>query len=262
MIPRNWREVFAAIRSGRLGRRSGRHRDLPPSVLSPVAKAELYTAKGSPSVDARPAPGAAGRSARLAAGRAAAAAGASLRGAIQPPADRRRSSRSIGLGYAPAPLPRQAGRRASQPPTQLRAALDPLVKDDDRARRRGAADPDAPSLSSEARAEAGQRVAWTYYLRRPRHRRAPRRRHLAGRRDRRMGDPGGVGLRAGVVADQRLRTPRRALSAKSRPPAREQRARRRRLLLGGARRAGVPPPARGRSAAEGGGPQLPKASTG
>ena len=50
-IPRDWREVFAAIRSGNWSSASAGIAVLPPSVLTPLAKAELYTAKGSPVVD-------------------------------------------------------------------------------------------------------------------------------------------------------------------------------------------------------------------
>ena len=50
-IPRDWREVFAAIRNGQWASAEAGIAVLPNHVLSPVAKAELYIAKGSPVVD-------------------------------------------------------------------------------------------------------------------------------------------------------------------------------------------------------------------
>src|SRR5918912_203527 len=50
--PRDWRGVFDAIDSGNWAAARAGIATLPPSVLTPVAKAEYYTAKGSPMVDA------------------------------------------------------------------------------------------------------------------------------------------------------------------------------------------------------------------
>src|SRR4051812_22628857 len=47
-VPRDWRGVFDAIDSGNWASAQAGITVLPPSVLTPVAKAELYTAKGSP----------------------------------------------------------------------------------------------------------------------------------------------------------------------------------------------------------------------
>ena len=109
----------------------------------------------------------------------------------------------------------------------------------------------APYLSYEARAEAGQRVAWSYYRRGPRCRRSPGCRHLSCRREWRVGDPVGLGLRPCLLAPQRLQCGVERL-----PRSRLARAAARtwcgRLLLGGPRRASLPPPAIGRASAEGG----------
>ena len=52
IIPRDWRGVFAAIDGGEWeGARLG-IAALPDDVLKPLAKAELFTARGSPTVDA------------------------------------------------------------------------------------------------------------------------------------------------------------------------------------------------------------------
>ena len=49
-IPRSWAEVFSSIRGLRWAEAQAGIAVLPPSVVTPVAKAELYTAKGSPPV--------------------------------------------------------------------------------------------------------------------------------------------------------------------------------------------------------------------
>src|SRR5215203_1593353 len=50
-VPRDWRGVFDAIYSGDWAAARAGTAALPPSVITPVAKAELYTAKNSPVVD-------------------------------------------------------------------------------------------------------------------------------------------------------------------------------------------------------------------
>ena len=50
-VPKDWRGVFDAIDTGNWASAQAGIATLPPSILTPVAKAELYTAKGSPVVD-------------------------------------------------------------------------------------------------------------------------------------------------------------------------------------------------------------------
>jgi len=50
-VPKDWRGVFDAIDSGNWAAAQTGIAALPKSVLTPVAKAELYTARGSPVVD-------------------------------------------------------------------------------------------------------------------------------------------------------------------------------------------------------------------
>ena len=50
-IPKDWRAVFDAIDAGNWASARAGIAALPQSVLTSVARAELYTAKGSPSVD-------------------------------------------------------------------------------------------------------------------------------------------------------------------------------------------------------------------
>src|SRR5947209_6105354 len=50
-VPKDWRGVFDAIDAAQWASARAGIAALPPSVLTPVAKAELYIAKGSPTVD-------------------------------------------------------------------------------------------------------------------------------------------------------------------------------------------------------------------
>ena len=50
-VPRDWRGVFDAIDAGNWAAAQAGISTLPPSPLTPVARAELYTAKNSPVVD-------------------------------------------------------------------------------------------------------------------------------------------------------------------------------------------------------------------
>ena len=160
VVPKDWRGVFAAIRSGDwAGAQAGIYA-LPADVLTPLAKAELYTAKGSPPVDLgrlqallaeAPELPDADQLARL----------AMTRGATTPPAIYQ-ERQVVGLGSGP--------RRYRAKPVQgepyadaLRAQLDEYVKANDAANAEAAFLSQAPWLSANARTEAAQRVAWIYY---------------------------------------------------------------------------------------------------
>lgn len=161
VAPRDWRGVFAAIRAGNWAAAQAGIATLPPSVLTPVAKAELYTAKGSPQVDLprlqsllaeAPELPDADQIARMANGRGAVS--------IQPIPARP----VVSLGSAPR---RYRARPVSGEPIAdaLRTQLEALVKTDDAANAEAAFLAQAPYLSADARAEAAQRVAWIYYIR-------------------------------------------------------------------------------------------------
>ena len=159
-IPRNWRDTFVAIRSGQWRAAEAGIASLPPHVLTPVAKAELYTAKGSPVVplekllallaEAPDLPHAE-QLARL----------ATVRGATVPPAYFQKKQLSW-LGNAPS---RSRARPVTGDPAadQLRAGLEPLVKNNSPVEAEQLLLQYIHLLTPEARAEAAQRVAWTYY---------------------------------------------------------------------------------------------------
>lgn len=159
--PTDWRGVFAAIRAGNWAAAQAGIATLPPDVLTPVAKAELYTAKGSPAVDLprlqaliseAPDLPDADQLARMAITR-----GATTAPLIVP------AKAVVGLGSGPR---RFKARPVSGEPLAdaLRTQLDGYVKADDAANAEAAFLVQAPSLSADARAEAAQRVAWIYYV--------------------------------------------------------------------------------------------------
>jgi soluble lytic murein transglycosylase-like protein len=160
IIPTDWRSVFDAIRAGDwAGAQAGIY-SLPAGVLTPVALAELYTAKGSPPVSLQqvqallaqaPDIPEADQLARLAV----------ARGAVTPPA--------ITPARPIVPISWAPNRYRPRPVTgepladALRTQLDAFVKVDDAANAEAAYNQQAAYLSPEARAEAAQRVAWIYY---------------------------------------------------------------------------------------------------
>jgi soluble lytic murein transglycosylase len=160
-IPKTWREVFDAIDAGNWASAQAGIAALPPGLLTPVAKAELYTAKGSPPVDlqslqwviaAAPELPDADQLARM----------AITRGATAPPLIIPEKA-TVGLGTAPG---RYRARPVSGEPAAdaLRTQLDAYVKADDAASAEAAFLAQAPYLSADARAEAAQRIAWIYYV--------------------------------------------------------------------------------------------------
>lgn len=159
-VPRDWRGVFDAIQSGNWAAAQAGIAALPPDVLTPVATAELYTAKGSPVVslaqvqtllaqapDLPEAP----QLARLAVAR-----GATVAPSITP------QQPIYSLGSAPRRY--RAKPVVGDPAADaLRAQLDPLIKTNAATDAEALLNQQSASLTPEGRAEAAQRVAWTYY---------------------------------------------------------------------------------------------------
>jgi soluble lytic murein transglycosylase-like protein len=160
VVPKDWRGVFAAIRGADWSDAKAGIDALPDHVLKPVAKAELYTAKGSPKVEAAeiiallaqaPDLPEAGQLLRM----------AQARGATELPAIAY-EQRMVPLGAAP--------RRHRSNPNQgaaeedLRASIEPLVKVDDAVGAEALYQQAVPSLTAESRAEFAHRVAWIYYV--------------------------------------------------------------------------------------------------
>ncbi|MEO6113969.1 MAG: lytic transglycosylase domain-containing protein [Sphingomicrobium sp.] len=160
IIPRDWREVFAAIDGGdwegaRLGISA-----LPDDVLKPLAKAELYTAKGSPKVELSPILALLAEAPDLPQSEQLMRLAVS-RGAIDIPTVTSPRG-TVSLGSAP--------RRGRVRPVEglvedaLRSQLEPYVKVDDGVGAEAIYQQVAFTLLPESRAEAAQRVAWVYYV--------------------------------------------------------------------------------------------------
>ena len=159
--PKDWRGVFDAIDAGQWATAQAGIAALPPGILTPVAKAELYTAKGSPQVDLASLQALISQAPELPQANQLALM-AIKRGATTPPLVVPERA-TVNLGSAPV---RYKARPVQGEPAadELRALLDPLIKSDDASGAEGQLLIYAPQLSAEARAEAGQRVAFVYYV--------------------------------------------------------------------------------------------------
>ncbi|MGE5563630.1 MAG: lytic transglycosylase domain-containing protein [Bacillota bacterium] len=160
-VPRDWRGVFDAIDNGNWASAQAGIAALPRSVLTPVAKAELYTAKGSPVVDL-------------------ASLQALIAEAPELPEANQLAQMALKRGATTAPLvvPEKPTYVLGSAPVRyrahpvkgepvaddLRSALDPKIKADDAAGAEALLIAAGPSLSAEARAEAASRVAFIYYV--------------------------------------------------------------------------------------------------
>ena len=160
-VPRDWRGVFDAIDAGQWASAQAGIAALPPGILTPVARAELYTAKGSPTVDLASLQALIAQAPELPQAEQLAAM-AITRGATAAPLIVPERA-TVNLGSAPL---RYKARPVQGEPAadELRAILDPLIKTDDAAGAEAQLLIYAPQLSAEARAEAGQRVAFVYYV--------------------------------------------------------------------------------------------------
>jgi soluble lytic murein transglycosylase-like protein len=162
-VPRDWRGVFDAIRAQQWASAQAGIAALPAGLLTPVAKAELYTARNSPRVEL-PA-----LLALLAEAPDLPQAEQLLRMAIARGASESElpyitpARRMVPLGEAPRRT--RASPVSGDPLTDtLRAQLDPLIKADAAADAEILFNQSAALLTPEGRAEAAQRVAWAYYV--------------------------------------------------------------------------------------------------
>jgi soluble lytic murein transglycosylase-like protein len=159
--PKDWRGVFDAIDAGNWRAAQAGIAALPQGILTPVAKAELYTAKGSPAVDVASLQALIAQAPELPQADQLALM-AYKRGATDPirvyPERPTMNLGSAPVRYRARPVQGEAAA------DELRGVLDPLVKADDASGAEAALLQYAPQLSVEARAEAGARVAFVYYV--------------------------------------------------------------------------------------------------
>jgi soluble lytic murein transglycosylase len=159
--PKDWRGVFDAIDAGDWAAAQAGIAALPPSVLTPVARAELYTAKGSPVVDLASLQALIAQAPELPEANQLALM-AIRRGATTPPMVVPEKPVTV-LGFAPVRY-RAHPVQGEPAADQLRAALDPMIKADNASGAEALLVTQGPELSAEARAEAGTRVAFIYYV--------------------------------------------------------------------------------------------------
>lgn len=159
-VPRDWRETFAAIRTGNWASAQAGIAALPYGPLTAVARAELYTARGSPAVSLgqiqsllaeAPDLPRAEQLARLAVTRGA---------RTPPPVIAPRPLAFLGGAQGRSRARPVAGEVAAD---QLRAQIEPFNQANDAQNAELLLIQAGAALSYEARAEAGQRVAWIYY---------------------------------------------------------------------------------------------------
>lgn len=160
-VPKDWRAVFDAIDAGNWTSAQAGIAALPKSILTPVAKAELYTAKGSPVVDLASLQALIAEAPELPQAQQLATMAWNRGATTMPWYVNERPATNLGS----APVRYRAKPVTGEPAADaLRAALDPLVKTDDAANAEALLVTQGPNLSVEARAEAGARVAFVYYV--------------------------------------------------------------------------------------------------
>ena len=161
VTPKGWRGVFDAIDAGNWSSARAGIAALPQSILTPVATAELYTAKNSPIVDLASLQALIAQAPELPEADQLAAMAVKRGATTAPLTVAEKPTYSIGS----APLRYKARPVQGEPyADQLRTILDSLVKADDAAGAEAQLLIYAPQLSAEARAEAGQRGAFVYYV--------------------------------------------------------------------------------------------------
>jgi soluble lytic murein transglycosylase-like protein len=162
VVPRDWRGVFDAIRAGQWGAAQAGIATLPSSPLTAVAKAEFFTARGSPNVELAPLLSLLAEAPDLPKAdqlqRLAATRGQTLLPGITP-------------RYGLIPLASSPRRGRPRPVTgdleadRLRTDMDALIKADDAPAAELLLAERLPLLTLDARLEAAHRVAWIYYVR-------------------------------------------------------------------------------------------------
>ncbi len=160
-IPRDWPGVFAAIRAGDWAGAQAGIAALPDDLIRPFAMAEYYTAKGSPRVDLPQITALLTRAPELPQAPQLQRL-AITRGALTPPPIL--TPRELRfLGSSPR---RQRAQGLSGDPLleAFRQQVAPFVDANDPASAEAVLIAQGPLMTSEAQAEAGQRVAWIYYV--------------------------------------------------------------------------------------------------
>ena len=226
--------MFDAIDAGNWASAQAGIATLPRGLLTPVAKAELYTAKGSPVVDLASLQALVAEAPELPAGGPAFRHGNQARRAHATADHSGKADLQSGLSSDPLQSQGGAGRALCRS-----ASCPPRSADQGerlRGRRSATADLRA-AIVDRSPCRSGPARRLRLLCQRTGSGRPPRRGHLAPGRDRRMGEPGGLDFGPRLLAARRLER-RFALVPASRATGPAARAPRRRLLLGRAGRTG------------------------
>lgn len=154
--------VFAALKAGLWSDAAARIEALPDGPLKSYARAELFTEKGSPKIEAAEPLVALLTAAPWLPQAPQLAAMAQKLGALDAPPPLSQQ-RLVWLGSAPA-RERAASVKDDPVAAQLAPKILPLIKIDDPAGCEAILETDAPRLSGAALTEWRQRIAWSYYL--------------------------------------------------------------------------------------------------
>ena len=161
VVPKDWRGVFDAIDAGNWASAQAGIAALPRSVLTAEAKAELYTAKGSPTVDLASLEALIAEAPELPQANQLALMALKRGATTQPLIVPKKPTYVLGS----APVRYRAKPVAGEPAAdQLRDTLDGYAKVNDASGAEAALLSQAPALSAQARAEAATRVAFVYYI--------------------------------------------------------------------------------------------------
>lgn len=156
-----YRTVFAAIRAGKWADAQIQLDSMKPGPLHAIARAELYTAKGSPKVELAPILALLAQAPELPMAEQLARM-AKARGAMDLPA-LPQAQRLVWFDGAPV---RQRARsiKSDTAATEIALAIQPFVKADDGVQAEALVDKFAPDLTPDALTEWQQKVAWIYYV--------------------------------------------------------------------------------------------------
>jgi soluble lytic murein transglycosylase len=157
-----YRGVFALIRSGQFSDAQLQLDAMKPGPLHAIARAELYTAKGSPKVDADPIVALLSEAPELPQA-AQLARLAKTRGAIDLPI-LPTEQRLIWNDGAPNRKRARSTARSDAAAASLASAMTPLIKEDRGPEAEALVESKAADLTPEALTEWRQKVAWIYYV--------------------------------------------------------------------------------------------------
>ena len=160
-VPRDWPGVFAAIRAENWAAAQAGIAALPDDLVKPFAQAKLYTARNSPRVELPQIAALLARSPELPQASQLQRL-AVTRGALTTPNVFQPRNLTF-LGSSPR---RQRAQGLSGDPLleAFRTQVTPFVEANDPVSAEAALALQGPTMSPESQAEAGQRVAWIYYV--------------------------------------------------------------------------------------------------